>query len=56
MYLIKKVIQLMRLLDDFHLDMVIAVAVATFCLFQLIKVISAHLDRVRQSLRHTLDE
>ena len=56
MYLIKKVIQLMRLLDDFHLDMVIAVVVATFCLFQLIKVISAHLDRFGQSLRHTLDD
>ena len=55
-WLIKKVIQLLRLLDDFHLDMVIAVAVATFCLFQLIKVISAHLDRVRESLRHTMDE
>ena len=36
-WLIKKVIQLLRLLDDFHLDMVIAVAVATFCFFQLIK-------------------
>ena len=55
-YLLKKVIQLLRLLDDLHLDMVIATAVATFCLFQLIKVISAHLDRVRESLRHTMDE
>ena len=55
-WLIKKVIQLLRLLDDFHLDMVIAVGVATFCFFQLIKVISAHLDRVRESLRHTMDE
>ena len=55
-WILKKVVQLLRLLDDFHLDMVIAVGVFTFCLFQLIKVISAHLDRVRESLRHTMDE
>ena len=55
-YLVKKLVQFLRLLDDFHLDMGIAVGVFTFCLFQLIKIISAHLDRVRESLRHTMDE
>ena len=36
-FIVKKLVQFLRLLDDFHLDMVIAVAVATFCFFQLIK-------------------